>query len=78
MPRQTPSRPDSTFATVKEAAQRLGVSIYSIRRRIARGCCPIIYSGDNVRVNVPLFQEMLEEECLRNMHPDCPRPKEGF
>ena len=67
MPRQTQYDPDSPFATVKEAARRLGVSVFLIRQMIANGYCPVIRSGDNVRVNVGALYRILEIESLKSL-----------
>lgn len=50
------------FKTIRKTAATKGVSEYLIRRLVAQGKCPGIYSGNRFLVNVDALSEQLDAE----------------
>jgi excisionase family DNA binding protein len=54
-----------TFITMDEAAERLGISLSTVRRRIRAGEIPARKIGRNVRVDVKALRPLSEDEVAR-------------
>ena len=50
------------FQTVRPVARYLEVPERLVRRRVAQGVCPGVYSGNRFLVNVEALREYLEAE----------------
>lgn len=53
---------EAMFATIKEAAERIGVSQNFLRTRVKADTIPYIYSGNKAFINLPKTIEILQEE----------------
>ena len=56
---------NAIYASVKEAAKRVGVSQYYIRTHIAVGDIPVLTSGTKQYINVPRLIEQLSQKEQR-------------
>lgn len=50
------------FQTVRQVARYLEISESLVRRLVAQGVCPGVYSGNRFLVNVEALREYLEAE----------------
>lgn len=50
------------FKTIRQVARYLDISESLVRRLVARGVCPGVYSGNRFLVNVEALREYLEAE----------------
>lgn len=50
------------FQTVRQVARYLDISESLVRRLVAQGVCPGVYSGNRFLVNVEALREYLEAE----------------
>lgn len=50
------------FKTIRQVARYLDISESLVRRLVAQGVCPGIYSGNRFLVNVEALREYLEAE----------------
>ena len=58
---------EAMFATIKEAAMRIGVSQNFLRSRVKADTIPYIYSGNKAFINLPKTIEILREESERHI-----------
>ncbi len=58
------TRPSSKFLTVRQTAKTGIMSESNLRRMVAQGRCPGIYSGNRFLVNYDLLVEQLDRESL--------------
>lgn len=54
------------FATIRQAAQALGLSEFYVRRLVKTGRCPGFYSASRFYVNLAQLEAQLMEESQRN------------
>ncbi|MCD8206554.1 MAG: hypothetical protein LUD72_01300 [Bacteroidales bacterium] len=54
------------FMTINEVAKTGKYSPFFLRRMVKEHRCPGIYSGTRFYVNVPLLDELLNEDSLEN------------
>ncbi len=50
------------FKTIRQVARYLDISESLVRRLVAQGVCPGVYSGNRFLVNVEALREYLEAE----------------
>lgn len=50
------------FKTIRQVARYLDISESLVRRLVAQGVCPGVYSGNRFLVNVEALREYLETE----------------
>ena len=60
--------PDAIFQSVRSASEITGLSMKYIRAGCRNNTIPHIMCGVDVRVNMPLFLERLNEESRRAAH----------
>lgn len=52
---------NTKLASIPEAAQRTGASIFFIRQGCRNGTIPCVMAGKKYLVNMPLFMELLDK-----------------
>ncbi len=58
---------ETVFASVADAARRIGLGENYLRKRLGEGRVPYIYSGRKVLINVPKLVEILTIESTDNI-----------
>lgn len=57
---------EKTFMSIREVAATGLISEFYLRRMVAQGKIPGVYSGKTFKINYPMLVRMLEEESAQN------------